>query len=195
MRPAGSTEAAAVAVGYGLLVGMVIHRTITIRDLLPIFREAAELSAVILMIIGLASIFAYSLSTLSIIDPIARAILASGISSVTALLCIVALLLIVGMFLDGVSIFLIFVPLLAPFMRAFGWDPVWFGILMTMMIAIGQFTPPMAVNLMVSCKMAKVSMEETLVWVWWLVGTMLLSVIAVMLVPGIALWLPKAMGY
>ena len=189
------TEAAAVAVGYGLLIGMVIHRTITIRDLLPIFREAAELSAVILMIIGLASIFAYSLSTLSIIDPIARAILASGISATTALLCIVALLLVVGMFLDGVSIFLIFVPLLAPFMRAFGWDPVWFGILMTMMVAIGQFTPPMAVNLMVSCKMAKVSMEETFSWVWWLVGTMLLAVIAVMLMPDIALWLPKAMGY
>ena len=189
------TEAAAVAVGYGLLVGMVIHRTITLKDLLPIFREAAELSAVILMIIGLASIFAYSLSTLSIIDPIARAILASGVSATTALLCIVMLLLIVGMFLDGVSIFLIFVPLLTPFMRAFGWDPVWFGILMTMMVAVGQFTPPMAVNLMVSCKMAKVSMEETFPWVWWLVGAMLLSVLAVMLMPSIALWLPKAMGY
>jgi tripartite ATP-independent transporter DctM subunit len=189
------TEAAAVAVGYGLFVGLVIHRSISIKDLLPIFREAAELSAVILMIIGLASIFAYALSTLSIIDPIARAILASGISSTTALLCTVILLLFVGMFLDGVSIFLIFVPLLAPLIRAFGWDPVWFGILMTMMVAVGQFTPPMAVNLMVSCRMARVSMEETFPWVWWLVLAMLLAVIAVMQMPSIALWLPKAMGY
>lgn len=189
------TEAAAVAVGYGLFVGMVIHRTIALKDLGLIFREASELSAIILMIIGLASIFAYSLSTLSIIDPIAQFILQSGIGATATLLCIVALLLVVGMFLDGISIFLIFVPLLMPFIRAYGWDPVWFGILLTMMVAVGQFTPPMAVNLMVSCKMAKVSMDETFPWVWWLVGTMLIAVIAVMLFPDLALWLPRAMGY
>ena len=189
------TEAAAVAVGYGLLVGMVVHRSITVRDLLPIFREAAELSAVILMIIGLASIFAYSLSTLSIIDPIAKAILASGVDETTTLVCIIFALLIVGMFLDGVSIFLIFVPLLTPFVRAFGWDPVWFGILMTMMVAAGQFTPPMAVNLMVSSKMANVSIEQTFPWVWWFVLAMLIAVAAVIAWPGLALWLPRALGY
>lgn len=189
------TEAAAVAVGYGLLVGMVIHRTITWRDLGPIFREAAELSAVILMIIGLASIFAYSLSTLSIIDPIAKTILSSGIPSTAALTCIVILLLIVGMFLDGVSIFLIFVPLLTPFVRAYGWDPVWFGILMTMMVAVGQFTPPLAVNLMVSCKMANVSIEQTFPWVWWFVAAVLVAVAAIIVAPGLALWLPRSMGY
>ena len=189
------TEAAAVAVGYGLFIGMAIHKTISVRDLLPIFREAAELSAVILMVIGLASIFAYALSTLSIIDPIAKAILGSGISSGAAIACIVILLLIVGMFLDGISIFLIFVPLLTPFMRAFQWDPVWFGILMTMMVAVGQFTPPMAVNLMVSCKMAKVPIDQAFKWVWWFVLAALIAVTAVVIFPGLALWLPKALGY
>jgi tripartite ATP-independent transporter DctM subunit len=189
------TEAAAVAVGYGLLIGMVIHRTIGVRDLFPIFREAAELSAVILMVIGLAAIFAYALSTLSIIDPIAKAILSSGISSTSALLCIVLVLLLVGMFLDGVSIFLIFVPLLTPFMRAFQWDPVWFGILLTMMVAVGQFTPPMAVNLMVSCKMARVPIDRTFRWVWWFVFSSLLAVVAVIMFPELALWLPRALGY
>jgi C4-dicarboxylate transporter DctM subunit len=189
------TEAAAVAVGYGLLIGMVIHRTIGVRDLFPIFREAAELSAVILMVIGLAAIFAYALSTLSIIDPIAKAILGSGISSTSALMCIVILLLFVGMFLDGVSIFLIFVPLLTPFMRAFQWDPVWFGILLTMMVAVGQFTPPMAVNLMVSCKMARVPIDQTFRWVWWFVLSALLAVSAVIAFPELALWLPRTLGY
>ncbi len=189
------TEAAAVAVGYGLLIGMVIHRTIGLRDLFPIFREAAELSAVILMVIGLAAIFAYALSTLSIIDPLAKAILGSGISSTAALLCIVILLLFVGMFLDGVSIFLIFVPLLTPFMRAFQWDPVWFGILLTMMVAVGQFTPPMAVNLMVSCKMARVPIDQTFRWVWWFVLSALLAVVAVIAFPELALWLPRTLGY
>ena len=189
------TEAAAVAVAYGLFVGMVVHRTIGVRDLLTIFREAAEISGVILMIIGLASIFAYALNTLSLIDPITQAILATGLGPTGTLLCLMALLLLVGMFLDGVSIFLIFVPLLVPLMRAFGWDPVWFGIVLTMMVAVGQFTPPMAVNLMVSCKMAGVSMEQTFPWVWWFVGSMLLAVVAVLLFPPLALWLPQSLGY
>jgi C4-dicarboxylate transporter, DctM subunit len=189
------TEAAAVAVAYGLLVGMFIHRTIKTADLLPIFKEAAEISAVILLIIGLASIFAYSVNTLSIIDPITQAILQTGLGSTGALLLLVALLLVVGMFLDGVSIFLIFVPLVMPLMRAYQWDPVWFGILLTMMVAVGQFTPPMAVNLMVSCKMAGVSMEQTFPWVWWLVLAMMISMLAVLFYPPLALWLPQYLGY
>lgn len=189
------TEAAAVAVAYGLLVGMFIHRTIRTADLFPIFKEAAEISAIILLIIGLASIFAYSVNTLSIIDPIAQAILQTGLGSNGALLLLVALLLVVGMFLDGVSIFLIFVPLVMPLMRAYQWDPVWFGILLTMMVAVGQFTPPMAVNLMVSCKMAGVSMEQTFPWVWWLVLAMMISMLAVLFYPPLALWLPQYLGY
>jgi len=150
---------------------------------------------VILLVIGLASIFAYAVNTLGIIDPITRAITQSGLSSTGVLLCVVALLLVVGMFLDGVSIFLIFVPLVMPLMRIYGWDPVWFGILMTMMVAVGQFTPPMAVNLMVSCKMAGVSMEQTFPWVWYLVLGMMVSLLAVLFMPSLALWLPAYLGY
>jgi tripartite ATP-independent transporter DctM subunit len=189
------TEAGAVAVAYGLLVGMLVHRTIRWADLQEIFREAAEISGVILLVIGLASIFAYAVNTLGIIDPITRAITQSGLSSTGVLLCVVALLLVVGMFLDGVSIFLIFVPLVMPLMRIYGWDPVWFGILMTMMVAVGQFTPPMAVNLMVSCKMAGVSMEQTFPWVWYLVLGMMVSLLAVLFMPSLALWLPAYLGY
>jgi len=189
------TEAAAVAVAYGLFVGMLVHRTIKWGDLFPIFKEAAEISAVILLIIGLASIFAYSVNTLSIIDPITQAILQTGLGSTGALLLLVSLLLVVGMFLDGVSIFLIFVPLVMPLMRAYQWDPVWFGILLTMMVAVGQFTPPMAVNLMVSCKMAGVSMEQTFPWVWWLVLAMMISMLAVLFFPPLAMWLPQYLGY
>jgi TRAP-type C4-dicarboxylate transport system permease large subunit len=63
------------------------------------------------------------------------------------------------------------------------------------MVAVGQFTPPMAVNLMVSCKMAGVSMEETFRWVWWLVLGMMVSLLAVLFMPSLALWLPAYLGY
>jgi tripartite ATP-independent transporter DctM subunit len=189
------TEAAVVAVFYGLFVGMVIHRTIRVRDLFPILRDAGELSAVILIVVALAGIFAFSLSTLGVIDPVTNAIVNSGLGEYGVLLLLVLLLILVGMVLDGVSIFLIFVPLLWPIMQHYQWDPVWFGVLLTLLVALGQFTPPIAVNLMVSCRIARVGMEETVRWVKWLVASMLLVILAVVTWPQLALWLPTRLGY
>jgi tripartite ATP-independent transporter DctM subunit len=189
------TEAAVVAVAYGLFVGMVVYRTIRARDLVEIFVEAAEVSGVIMMVVALASVFAYAVSTLGIVDPLARSILDSGMSGGWALTAIVIVLLGVGMVLDGISIFLIFVPLLLPLMKGFGWDPVWFGVLLTYMVAIGQFTPPMAVNLMVSSRLAGVRMEQTVPWVIWFVFAMLLVLVAIIAVPDLALWLPRTLHY
>jgi TRAP-type C4-dicarboxylate transport system permease large subunit len=80
-------------------------------------------------------------------------------------------------------------------MNQFRWDPVWFGVLLTMNIAIGQFTPPLAVNLMVTSKIAGVSMEATIRWVVWMVAAMLVALALVALFPQLALWLPGVMGF
>jgi C4-dicarboxylate transporter, DctM subunit len=189
------TEAAVVAVFYGLFVGMVVHRTIRVRDLFVILRESGELSAVILLVVSLAGIFAYSLSTLGAIDPLTRAIVNSGLGELGVLVLLIALLVVIGMFLDGISIFLIFVPLMAPVMQHYKWDPVWFGVILTLLVAVGQFTPPMAVNLMVSCRIAKVPIEDTVRWVGWLVVSMLIVALLVMAFPELALWLPRKLGY
>jgi len=189
------TEAAAVAAVYGLFVGMVIHRSIGFGDLYEIFRDATETSAVIMIVMALAGIFAYSVNTLGLADPLVQAVQASGVGSAGALLALMMVLLVVGMFLDGVSIFLIFLPLLYPLMLAFQWDPVWFGVLLTMVVAIGQFTPPMAVNLLVACRLAQVRIEATLPHVGWLVLSFMLATAAVALFPQIALWLPRSLGY
>lgn len=189
------TEAAVVAVFYGLFVGMVIYRTIKARDLFVILRESGELSAVILLVVALAGIFAYSLSTLGVIDPVARAITNSGLGEYGVLALLILLLVTVGMFLDGVSIFLIFVPLLLPIMNHYKWDPVWFGVILTLKVALGQFTPPLAVNLMVSCRIAKVPMESTIRWVGWMLVSMALVMVLVIAFPELALWLPRVLGY
>ncbi|PPE69920.1 TRAP transporter large permease [Caldimonas thermodepolymerans] len=189
------TEAAVVAVFYGLFVGMVIHRTIGVRDLFVILREAGELSAVILLVVSLAGIFAFSLSTLGVIDPITRAIVNSGVGEYGVLALLILMLVVLGMFLDGISIFLIFVPLLAPIMQHYQWDPVWFGVLLTLNVALGQFTPPLAVNLMVSCRIAGVPMESTTRWVIPMIVAMIIVMIAVIAFPQVALWLPTALGY
>lgn len=189
------TEAAVVAVFYGLFVGMVIHRTITVRDLFPILRESGELSAVILLVVSLAGIFAYSLNTLGIIDPLTHAIVHSGLGEYGILSLLILMLIIVGMFLDGVSIFLIFVPILLPIAQYYHWDLVWFGVILTLKVALGQFTPPLAVNLMVSCRIANVRMEETVRWVVWMLAAMFMVLVAVIAFPELALWLPRKLGY
>jgi len=189
------TEAAVVAVFYGLFVGMVIYRSIKPRDLFTIFSEGAELSAVIMMVVALAGVFAYSLSTLSLVDPIANALVHSGLGEWGVMAVLVVLLLVVGMVLDGISIFLIFVPLLLPIALAFQWDLVWFGVIITLMVAVGQFTPPLAVNLMVSCRIAGVRIEQTLPWVVWMLLSMMVALLLVIAFPSLALWLPGVLGY
>ena len=189
------TEAAVVAVFYGLFVGMVVYRTIKIRDLYAIFRDAGVLSAIILIVVALAGVFAFSLSTLGLITPVTQAIVNSGLGEYGVLLLILVLLVLVGMVLDGVSIFLIFVPLLVPIALFYGWDLVWFGVILTVMVAIGQFTPPIAVNLMVSCKIAQVQIETTVRWVMWMLLSSAVVLLLLVAFPEIVLWLPRALGY
>lgn len=189
------TEAAVVAVFYGLFVGMAVHRTIRFRDLFIILREAAELSAVIMLVVSLAGIFAWALSTLSVIDPIAQAITGLGIGEYGVMALIIVMLTILGMFLDGISIFLIFVPLLMPIANTYDWDAVWFGVTLTVMVALGQFTPPLAVNLMVSCRIAQVPIESTLRWVTWLLVGVFVVLMLLIAFPELALWLPRYLGF
>ena len=189
------TEAAAVAVAYGFLVGLAIHRTMGLADVYRVLAEAAEISAVILFIIALGGIFAWAGSTLGAFDLAAGAVLAVSDQSYVVLALIMVLLLLVGMVLDGVSIYLITLPLLVPIAHAFGWNLTWFGVLMAMNIAIGQFTPPVAVNLIVTTRIAGVPIEATVRWIVWLVLAMAAALAAVVVFPGLVTWLPTALGY
>jgi tripartite ATP-independent transporter DctM subunit len=190
------TEAAVMAVFFGLFVGFVIYRSLTLRALFELLIESAETSAVILIVIGLASVFAWATSTLGIVDPITRGLVAlGGGHSLTVLIILLVFLKIAGMFLDGISIFLIFCPLFVPIAQKFGWDLVWFGVLMTYVIAMGQFCPPMAVNLMVSCRLTGASMESTVRWVIWLLIFMGLGLMLMVFFPWLVLWLPQVLGF
>lgn len=188
------TEAAVMAVFYGLFVGFVIYRSLSLRDLYEMLVEAGELSAVILIVVALASVFAWSTSTLGIVQPVASWIVGLGLGEYGTIALLMVVLVLIGMFLDGVSTFLILLPVLIPIANSFGWDLTWFGVILTMKIAIGQFTPPMAVNLMVSCRIAGVGMESTIPWVIWMILAMFGALALVVVFPGIALWLPRVMG-
>jgi tripartite ATP-independent transporter DctM subunit len=189
------TEAAVVAVFYGLFVGVCIYRSLAWRDVVDALAESAEISAVILLIVALASVFAYASSTLGTFDHLAKALLGVAGSEVAVLLGITVLLLIAGMFLDAISIYFILLPLLLPIAAHFDWSPVWLGVVITMNLAIGQFTPPVGVNLMVTSRLSGVPMEASIPWVMWMVAAMLVALMLVTFVPEIALWLPGVLGY
>ncbi|MCC3304270.1 TRAP transporter large permease [Sneathiella sp. HT1-7] len=189
------TEAAAVAVFYGLIVGLFLHRSMNMRDIYNVLAEAAQISAVVMIIISLAGIFAFAGSILGTFDAAASHILSISDSPMVVLILVMAIILLAGMVLDGVSIYLIALPLLMPIMATLGWNQVWFGVLMAMNVAIGQFTPPVAVNLMVTAKIANVPIEATMRWVFWPIVAMIGSVGLVIAFPSIALWLPTVLGY
>jgi tripartite ATP-independent transporter DctM subunit len=189
------TEAAVVAAIYGFFVGIVVYRSLDLRAIYRVLVESAEISAVVMIIIALAAVFAHAGNTVGAFDAFAKALLGLTGNEALMLVLVMVLILVAGMFLDGVSIFLVFLPILTPIMNQFHWDPVWFGILLTMNIAIGQFTPPMAVNLMVTAKVGGVPMESTVRWVLWMVLAMLGALALVALFPQLALWLPQAMGF
>ena len=165
------------------------------RDIYRVLVESAEISAVVMIIISLAGVFAHAGSTLGAFDAFAQLLIGVTSTEWIMLLMIMLMLLVAGMLLDAVSIFLVFLPILVPIANTFHWDLVWFGVLLTMNMAIGQFTPPMAVNLMVTTRIAGVSMESTVRWVIWMVGAMLIALTLVAIMPQLALWLPRTLGY
>jgi len=189
------TEAAVVAVFYGLIMGTVIYRNMTWRDVYQSLADSAETAASVMIIISLAGIFAWAGSTLGAFDAAASILFTVSDNGYVVLALVMVLLLFAGMVLDGVSIYLITLPLLMPVMQNFDWNPTWFGILMAMNIAIGQFTPPVAVNLMVTTKIADVGIEDSVKWVLWFMLSMGIAMGLVILFPGLALWLPESLGY
>ncbi len=189
------TEAAVVAVTYGVIVGSLVYRNLSFKDLFELITEAATTSGVVMFIIALAGIFAWAGTTLGTFQHLAEGMLSLSDNGWVLLGLVMLLVLFAGMLLDAVSIYLILIPILIPLMNHFEWNPVWFGILLAMNIAIGQFTPPVAVNLMVTTRIAKIRLEHTMGWAMIFILAMATSLLLVMLVPGIALWLPDKLGY
>ncbi|MEE3420405.1 MAG: TRAP transporter large permease subunit [Lachnospiraceae bacterium] len=144
------TEAAAVSVVYGLIVGMGIYKEIKLRDLPRIFIESAKTSGGIMLIVACASLFSYC-CTLFGISSTAQTLLSNiGQNKIIFLLICNIIFLIAGCFIDANSAMYIFIPIMYPVARQLGYNVIAFGILATVNLSIGQITPPVGVNLFVA---------------------------------------------
>ena len=156
------TEAAAVAAVYGLVVGLLIYRNLKFKDLVDIFVDTAKSTGGLMLIVGAATIFSYACTKYGISSSV-QTLLESG-NRVTFLLIANIVFLIAGCFVDANSAMYIFIPIMAPVAKVLGVDMIHFGMIATVNLAIGQFTPPVGMNLFVASGMRltghEVSVEQ-----------------------------------
>jgi C4-dicarboxylate transporter DctM subunit len=188
------TEAAVVAVFYGFFVGVFIYRNLSLQMLYEVLRDSAVSTAVVMIVVAFAGLFAWTGSTMGIMDRAAKALLGLTENPIFLLLMLNGLLLIAGMLLDAISIYYVFLPILIPVMRHFGWDPIWFGVMMTVNLAIGTVTPPVALNLYVAANLAGISMEKISRAAVPFILALIVSLMIVTYIPSLSLWLPKVFG-
>ena len=188
------TEAASVAVLYGLLVALFVYRDLTWRQLPGLVLRASALSAAVMMIIGTASIFGWLVASANVPAMLAAWIRSVSSEAWTFLLMVNVLLMLVGMFMESLAAILILVPVLMPIALSFGIDPVHFGVVVVMNFAIGMVTPPYGITLFVASSIAErniIQVARRIVWPW---AMMTLILILVTYVPDIALFLPRLFG-
>lgn len=154
------TEAAVVSVFYGLFVGVFIYRTINFKKLYNIMIDAGLQTAVVMFIVSSASVFAHIITSERYAEAASNMLLGISENPVIVLLLINFILLIAGAFIDAISAFYIFVPILAPVIIYFDIDPLVFGVFMTVNLAIGLFTPPVGLNLYVASGISGASLAS-----------------------------------
>lgn len=188
------TESAVVAVVYGLLVGLFIHRKGYGKMLYKIFVDSALQTAVVMIIVSAASVFAYIVTTEQIAANVSEAVLGITDNKIMILLLVNVILLIAGAFIDAISAFYIFVPILLPIMLALGVDPTVFGVFMTINLAIGLFTPPVGLNLYVAAGMSKTNILEISKGVLPFVVASIVVLLLVTYIPALSTFLPDLLN-
>ena len=183
------TEASAVAVFYALLVGTVVYREIGLKDLYPILRKSVMSSAVIMFIIANAGLFAFLITRAGVPDAIGRYLEAVLQSPALFLLGVNAALFIIGMFIETSAAIIVLAPILAPVAVHFGIDPVHFGLIMVVNLAMGMITPPFGVNLFAACTVARISLDRMVPFLLPFVLVIIGCLMVVTYVPGLSLGL------
>ena len=187
------TEAAAVSVIYALILSLLVYREIGWRDLPGIFRGAAVSSGAIMLIIAAAALFSFLISLSGLPNAIGDWAQDNFASALTFLLGVNLLLLVVGMFIETSAAILVLAPILTPVAISYGIDPVHFGIVIVVNLALGMITPPLGVNLFAAAAVARVPVQAlfgSLVWPILVVVTLLMAITYLPMISlGLGWWL------
>jgi len=185
------TEAAAAAVCFALIIGVIVFRTITVEKLLTALRSSLLNTVVILLIISAASVFGWVLTANRIPELISQVFVSISDNPLVFLLLINLLLLLVGMFLETGAAITVLAPILTPVALKMGIDPIHFGIVMIVNLAVGMTTPPVGVNLFVACQVAGLRIEHIIRSMLPFYLSLLICLAIITYLPGLSLWLPQ----
>ncbi|RFC62194.1 TRAP transporter large permease [Fulvimarina endophytica] len=185
------TEAAVIAVVYSLVVGVVVYREIPIRQLPVVFRQSAVTSAVILVIIATAGLYGRIILSLQVPAIISDWVIASVSSKIVFLIALNLLLLLTGMFIEAAAAILILTPILLPIAISFGIDPVHFGVIVVVNLAMGMFTPPVGLNLFIVSQISGAGIAQLSRAILPFVVIVFSAVLIVSFWPDLSLWLPS----
>ncbi|MCR5536669.1 MAG: TRAP transporter large permease [Succinivibrio sp.] len=189
------TEAAAVAVIYGLFVGCFIYKTInSLQALYEIFASSVRATAVVMIVVTCAGLFSWVASAVGLVEKGSQVLLSVSEQQFVVLLMINLILILAGMLLDAISIYYVFLPFLLPIVAHFNWDPIWFGVMMTVNLAIGQVTPPVAVNLYMGANISGITMEKISAAALPFIFAALLALAVIIAFPQLSLMLPHFLG-
>ena len=190
-----ATEGSVVAVVYSLILSLFFYKSIKLKELPQLFKDSAEMTGIIIFLIGVSSIMSWVMAFTGIPTAISNGLLGLTNNKFVILLIINVLLLVVGTFMDMTPACLIFTPIFLPVCTALGMNTIHFGIMMIFNLCIGTITPPVGTTLFVGVRVGNVKIETVFKQLLIYFAAIFIVLLLVTYIPQISLWLPGLMGY
>ena len=190
-----ATEGSVVAVVYSLILSLFVYKSIKIKDLPKIFKDSAEMTGIIIFLIGVSSIMSWVMAFTNIPEIVSAGLLAISSNKYVIFLMINVILLVVGTFMDMTPACLIFTPIFLPVCTALGMNTIHFGIMMIFNLCIGTITPPVGTTLFVGVKVGGVKIETVFRQLLVYFAVIFAVLMLVTYIPALSLTLPKLLGY
>lgn len=189
-----ATEAGVVAVAYATLVGTFVYRTLTFALVSKLLIDAAVTTAAAMFLIAMATSFAWILAWHGFGESVLTVL--EGVSSdpTTAVVLILAFILLLGLFIEGIPILIIFTPVLLPVIQGLGVDPVYFGVVLVMAVVIGSVTPPVGILTYICCSIAGLTISQAFRGLIPFCAVLIAVLIAVAIFPGLIMTVPSVLG-
>jgi C4-dicarboxylate transporter DctM subunit len=181
------TEASIVAVFYALFISCFVYRELDFRAVVAILRKSVVSSSVIMLIIAMAGLFSFLLTRAGVPAQLGEYIIATFHSGWSFLLAVNVFLFVIGMFIETSAAIIVLAPILAPVAAQFGIDPVHFGMVMVVNLALGMITPPFGVNLFAACSVARISLDRMVGSLVPFIGVVLACLMLITYFPALSL--------
>ncbi|HEV7328747.1 MAG TPA: TRAP transporter large permease [Bosea sp. (in: a-proteobacteria)] len=186
-----ATESSCVAVVYAILVTILVYRQLTWTAFVEATLGAVRTTAMVLLVIGAAGAFGWLMAFLQVPQATIAAMKAVSDNPIVILLMVNIILLVLGTFMDMAPMIIICTPIFLPVVKAFGVDPIHFGVILILNAGIGLNTPPVGSVQFVACAIGRISIGESMRTIWPFYGASVAVLLLVTYVPGISLWLPR----